>query len=277
MTTAAEEPPGSIGLARSLELHHLMVQWRKRLRREEFSGLSRRRGVVTQEEVAWASGVTTSWYGALERGNLGRAFSDTVLDNVACTLKLSDSERRALYLLVTRREPAPMPRVAAGVSVAVRAILDVLPWPAFIVDAAWDLVAANEATFEWLPGLAGEPNLMRLVMCRRQWRDQFPGWERTHAPRMLALLRAQLAKTPGAEQIQRLKADVLIVDDVARLWDNHDQAMVWMHEDGDQRAFRLPGQPQPVMAEVVSLTLQRNPDLRLTLLVPPRTHTMTTA
>jgi len=267
-TTATDEQPGATRPARSSELQNLMVQWRKRLRREEIHGLRRRRGVITQEEMAWATGVSTSWYGALERGHLGRVFSDTFLDNVATTLRLSISERRALYLLVTGREPKQRPHPPANISPAVRAVLDALPWPAFICDQVWDLWAANEAAVAWLPGLGEVPNLMRVVICQPQWREQFVDWETVHLPRMLALLRAQLAKTPGDKQVQRLKADVLAVDAAAHLWNDHDRALVWMHEDGDRRTFRPPGIRDSVTVEVVSLTLQRNPNLRLTLLVP---------
>jgi hypothetical protein len=219
--------------------------------------------------MAWATGVSTSWYGALERGRLGQLFSDAFLDKVATTLKLSTSERRALFLLVTGREPKPRPFAPTNISAAVRMVLDALPWPAFICDEVWDLVVANEATLAWLPGLREVPNLMRLIVCQPQWRQQFVDWENVHVPRMLASLRAQLAKMPNDQAVQRLKAEVLAVDVASQLWEDHDRALLWMHEDdGDWRTFRLPGIDNGVVVEIVSLTLQRNPNLRLTLLVP---------
>lgn len=272
--TATDGSPGTDSPARSIELKNLMVLWRKRLPRDEVPGLRRRRGVVTQEEMAWVTGVSTSWYGALERGHLGQVFSDAFLDKVATTLKLSTSERQALFLLVTSREPTPRPYAPTNITAAVRAVLDALPWPAFICDEVWDLVAANEATLAWLPGLREVSNLMRLIVCEPQWREQFVDWETVHVPRMLALLRAQLAKMPDDEAVQRLKADVLAVDVAAELWEDHDRALVWMHEaDGDRRTFRPPGVGHDAVFEIVSLTLQRNPNLRLTLLVPVDTTT----
>lgn len=251
-----------------------MVQWRKRLRRSEVPGLRERRGVVTQEEMAWVTGVSTSWYGALERGRLGRVFSDAFLDKVATALKLSTSERQALFLLVTGREPKTQRYAPTNITAAVRAVLDALPWPAFICDEVWDLMVANEATLAWLPGLREVSNLMRLIVCQPQCRQQFVDWETVHLPRMLALLRAQLAKTPNDQAVQRLKADVLAVDVAARLWEDYDRALVWMHEDdGDRRTFRLPDSSSRIVVEIVSLTLQRNPNLRLTLLIPFDTTT----
>jgi len=267
--TAIDDSLGEGSAARSSELHSLMVLWRKRLRRSEVPGLRPRRGVVTQEEMAWATGVSTSWYSALERGHLSQIFSDAFLDRVATTFRLSVSERRALFLLVTDREPKPRPYTPTDVTAAVRAVLDALPWPAFICDQAWNLVVANEATLAWLPGLREVRNLMRLVVCQPQWRHQLVDWEAVHVPRMLALLRAQLAKLPDDQAVQRLKADVLAVDVAAQVWEDPDRALVWMHEDdGDRRTFRLPGISNRVVVEIVSLTLQRNPNLRLTLLVP---------
>jgi hypothetical protein len=95
---------------------------------------------------------------------------------------------------------------------------------------------------------------------------------------LLALLRAQLAKMPDNHAVHRLKADVLAVDAAAQLWDDHDRALVWMYEDdGDRRTFRLPGISNRVVIEIISLTLQRNPNLRLTLLVPFDTPTLQAA
>ena len=91
------------------ELAGCVRGWRHRLRREEPSvpgEFQRRRGNVTQEEMADAVGVSVVWYSNLERGVRGN-YSAEFLDVVALKLRLSVDERTLLHLLAVGRGPPP--------------------------------------------------------------------------------------------------------------------------------------------------------------------------
>lgn len=258
-------------LDRAAQLRYWMVRWRRRLKADQIPGLVsggriRRFGHVSQEDMAYLTGVTPSWYGALERGDLDRGYSDAFLDKVAAALRLNTGERRALYLLVTGREPTPRPYAPPLISPAVQASLEALPWPAFIVDAAWEILAFNPACLDWFRTLEWESNWMRLVLCYPESRMQWCDWTSIDAPLMLAQLRAQLAKMPDHEPLKELVAFLLGTEGLAQIWE--DEARVYFHDDGDRRSLLVPGATEPTEVEVLSWMPFRNPDLRGTAFIP---------
>jgi transcriptional regulator with XRE-family HTH domain len=107
----------------------------------------RRTPGLRREEVAQLAGVGVTWYTWLEQGRAPNP-SDQVLDAVARALRLRADERRHLMLLAGRtpdagpRAPSPLMEVRPEHV----AILDqLLPFPAAIQTAAYDLVAANRS------------------------------------------------------------------------------------------------------------------------------------
>lgn len=108
-------------------------------------GLRRRTPGLRREEVAQLSGVGVTWYTWLEQGRPINA-SAQVLDAVARTLRLDQSEREHLYQLA-QVPYAPDREVAAHrVSDEVRSIIDGLdPHPAVVYNARYDILAANAA------------------------------------------------------------------------------------------------------------------------------------
>jgi MmyB-like transcription regulator ligand binding domain len=264
------KPPANC-LERPTELRKLLVQWRRRINPATVPGLissgrTRRIGHLSQEDVSEIAKVSLGWYKALERGCLDRAYSAKRLDRVAAALQLNTGERRVLYLLVTEHEPKPRPYAPAQITAAMQASLDLAPWPAFIVDATWEILACNAATLTWFPMLEWETNLMRLILTYHQMRMQIIDWPLL-ASLMLAQLRAQLAKMPNHQGLKALITEILEEhDELRHMWE--DEPQVYIHDDGDQWRLLLPGGSKPTTVEVQSWMPMGHPDLRASALVP---------
>jgi len=251
----------------SSELQRLMVSWRMRLDRTTIPELTNRSTrPVTQEEMAELCEVSPPWYGSLERGVLDKCYSDGFLDRVATALELTTVERQVLYRLAAGREPTSRKFAPPQISPAIQAHMDSQRWPAYLVDAAWNILTANAATWQWMPQLASMPNTMRWAFCSPAAIEQLVDWE--HQTRMLlAQLRAQHASMPDHCGLKDLITEILQTSELARdFWEN--QPEVWMHEDGDHRMMRLPGNEDTTIVEILSWTPLRNPDLRAFVLVP---------
>lgn len=106
-------------------------------------GLRRRTPGLRREEVAQLSGVGITWYTWLEQGRPINA-SVQVLDAIARTLRLDETEREHLYQLA--EVPYTPRRVADADAVgpAVQAVVDALdPNPAVVYNARYDVLATN--------------------------------------------------------------------------------------------------------------------------------------
>lgn len=262
---------GKRQLASRVELRHLMRSWRLRLDPKSIPGLSVRGGrgrPVSQAEMAQLVGVSSLWYGRLERGEREPNYSEDFLDRVAAALRLDYNEHNVLFLLATGREPVPKVYASTpSISPAVQRVLDEMPFPAWCSDPAWDVVALNQATYEWLPHMRYERNVMRWVWCYPDAMVQLVDWQSVWSPRMLAQMRVANARWPQNERLKQIIAEALEVNDYAReAWDN--EPMVQVHPDGDVRRLRVPFLEDPVEVELVALAPMRDPDLRLIMLVP---------
>lgn len=108
-------------------------------------GGNRRVAGLRREEVAMLSGVSVDYYVRLERGNLAGA-SESVLDALARTLRLTEAEREHLFNLARAAGPARARRERTSTSVrpAVQQVLDaVSDAPAWVRNGRHDILAAN--------------------------------------------------------------------------------------------------------------------------------------
>jgi len=259
------------------QLHLLMVFWRRRLRPGDLPKLARagqrRRGpYYSQEDVARAAKVATRWYATLERGELDNVFSADLLYRVAEALKLDSEERRVLFLLAGGTEPAPLPSHGpVMVSPVMRAMLRSHPYPAYITDATWQLLAYNQATVEWFPYVNAETNIMRWLFCSQAAREQLIDWENKHAPLMLAQLRAQYARMPESPALLDLISEVLSSSDFARdLWTT--QPAVSLEKFTEPRQMYIAGVTEPTTVTVISMVPAARPELRYTTIIPIGGH-----
>ncbi|MFE9481615.1 helix-turn-helix transcriptional regulator [Streptomyces spororaveus] len=179
-----------------------------RLRRErttpEDAGISRgtrrRTPGLRREEVAQLSGVGVAWYTWLEQGRRINP-SVQVLDAIARTLRLDRTERDHLYRL------ADIPGVPLDVSATQpqppehQTILDALiPLPATIVTARYDVLAFNDAYAALDPGLALLPaadrNVLWHLFTAEEHLQPLVEWER-EVSFMVAQLRAESGRRLG--------------------------------------------------------------------------------
>jgi transcriptional regulator with XRE-family HTH domain len=137
----------------------------------------RRTPGLRREEVAQIAGVGVTWYTWLEQGRAPNP-SDQVLEAVARALRLRCEERRHLMILAGRAAdtgtgtPNPLMRVLPE---HVLLLERLLPYPAAIQTAAYDLVAANR-TYRFLFGDldAVDPadrNCAWLLFTQDEWRS----------------------------------------------------------------------------------------------------------
>jgi len=271
------EPLSATPPASREELARLVRSWRERLDPDEIPGLfastrPRRRKRVSQEQAAALIGYSVGWTGSLERGER-QNYSVDFLDRVAYTLRLSPDEKTLLFLLATGHEPPVLARFPTLKATAdIRRFLDAQPWPAYIHDDAWDLVAYNEHTQDWFPWVAGpETNVMRWVFTYPEARRQLYRWESEWGPPMLAQLRFAHARTPGNERLTEVLTEILRVNaDAREFWG---RPTVSVHPDGDRRSLYLPHHGHKIQPiELVALEPLRAPGNRIVMLLPSDTE-----
>ncbi|WP_327725424.1 helix-turn-helix transcriptional regulator [Streptomyces europaeiscabiei] len=155
---------------------------------------------LRREEVALLAGVSVDYYTRLERGN-ARGVSDSVLDNIARALKLTEAERTHLFALVRAANATTRPRRTARAQVrpAVQRVLDALAIPALVWNGRFDTLAANRlgrALFS--PLFQGRPasvNNARFVFLDPRAQEFFGDWEGV-ADDAVAVLRWEAGRDP---------------------------------------------------------------------------------
>jgi hypothetical protein len=179
---------------------------------------------LLREEVAQQAGIGVTWYTWLEQGRDIRV-SEQVLEAVARTLRLDRDERLHLFALA-----GAIPTAATrdyAVDGPTRRVLEaVLPFPACVQNAKYDLLAHNRAYARLVGDLTtvpdAEQNSMWLTFTDPAWRAALPDWD-VVADRMVAQLRAHAAQhldDPAWQSfIRRLAA---ASPEFTRLWDRHE-------------------------------------------------------
>jgi transcriptional regulator with XRE-family HTH domain len=160
------------------------------------AGGRRRTPGLRREEVASLAGVGMTWYTWLEQGRDINA-SEQVLEALARTLLLDPHERTHLFTLAG--VPAPG-RVAESqvISPELRAVLDQLhPYPAFVTNGRYDLLAYNRAYTVLIGDLDALPyeerNTLWIMFTKKSTARCFVDGDQAK-PRMVAQLRAAMAE-----------------------------------------------------------------------------------
>ncbi len=208
----------------------------------------RRTPGLRREEVAQRAHVSVTWYTWLEQGRGGAPSAD-MLDRLARALVLKETEREHLYLLAQGRPPeVTSSALTDGVSPQVQRVLDALESsPALVKDAAWNIVAWNEAAaavlIDYASLLPRERNVLRLAFCHPRIRAQMPDWEET-ARFAVATFRAELARTGTSQQAHALIDELSrSSEEFAAMWRSHD---VRRQGEGTKRI-------QPAAGELITL------------------------
>ncbi|MGW4082369.1 helix-turn-helix transcriptional regulator [Streptomyces sp. NPDC004822] len=187
-------------------------------------GARRRTPGLRREEVAVLAGVGASWYQWLEQGR-DISVSPQVLDSVARVLRLSNAERRHLYVLAGLNPPAA--EVAPDkreMCEGLRRLIDTwMPNPAHIMDRYYNGVMYNEAASTVLgmrPGLRW--NCLIDFFTDPMYRVRSRSWAE-NASTVVAQFRALCMANPDDEGFQEVLAEARASSpEFAELWERRD-------------------------------------------------------
>ncbi|MGV9994207.1 helix-turn-helix transcriptional regulator [Streptomyces sp. NPDC003374] len=228
-------------------------------------GARRRTPGLRREEVAVLAGVGASWYQWLEQGR-DISVSPQVLDAVARVLRLSDAERRHLYLLAGLNPPPP--QVAPErreMGEGLRRLIDAwMPYPAHIMDVYYNCVMYNDAAAAVL-GMRPDITQNCLVdfFTDPLYRSRSRSWER-NARTVVAQFRAASSGRPGDEGYQAvLERASAASAEFAALWQERDI------EDAGQTRKELDHPLAGLLClEATALKVPARPDLTIVLHTP---------
>jgi transcriptional regulator with XRE-family HTH domain len=228
-------------------------------------GARRRTPGLRREEVAVLAGVGASWYQWLEQGR-DISVSPQVLDAVARVLRLSNAERRHLYLLAGLNPPAPevAPEVR-DMCDGLRRLIDTwMPYPAHIMDPYYNCVMYNDAAGMVL-GMRPEntQNCIIDFFTDPLYRGQSRTWEK-NARTVVAQFRASCAAAPDDEGYQEVLDQLRAASaEFAALWEERDI------EDAGQIRKELDHPLVGLLAvESTAMKVPARPDLTIVLHTP---------
>ncbi|NES15189.1 MULTISPECIES: helix-turn-helix transcriptional regulator [Micromonospora] len=215
---------------RHAELADFLRARRARVRPAEVGlpeGVRRRTPGLRRQEVAQLAGISIDYYIRIEQGR-GPHPSRQVLAALARALLLSRNERAYLFRLAGESPPeatGPSREVPAGLRHLLDAMTDT---PAYLVDAAYDVLAWNRLAAWFVGDLTavpvGDRNMIRWMFRREvpesYWRDPEV---LTFARTSIADLRAAYGRYPADPALAALVTELLGVSPrFAALWAEHE-------------------------------------------------------
>lgn len=227
-------------------------------------GARRRTPGLRREEVAQLSDISVTWYTWIEQGR-EVSVSPSVWARLATVLQLSRAERAYLFDLAECTDPQ-QPRDDAPESQALlRACVDAINAPAYVLDRCWNVLAFNDAMdqlFERWPSRDTTPNLLTFIFLNDLARRLVVDWDQ-RARRVVAEFRADA----GAHLDE---ADVFAVVDTlvresstfAHWWTRH--AVV--EREGGARGFDH-AQWGRLNFQQTTFRLATHPDFKLVMLL----------
>jgi transcriptional regulator with XRE-family HTH domain len=185
----------------------------------------RRTPGLRRQEVAQLAGMSVDYYIRLEQGR-GPHPSRQVLSALARALMLSTDERDYLFRMADVAPPQPT-RPSREITPGTRYLLDSMPTtPAYVVDAAYNVLAWNRLATHFIGDLARQPdrNMIRWTFRRP---PEHSAWSNADHVRftkaIVADLRAGYAQYPGDPEIEGLVTEMLgISPGFAEMWDAHE-------------------------------------------------------
>jgi transcriptional regulator with XRE-family HTH domain len=150
------------------ELAACLRSWRDRLSPADAglpAGGQRRAPGLRREEVAQLAGVSVDYLARLEQGRASNP-SPSVLAPLARALRLTDDERAHLFRVAGQAEPAAR-TINRHLTPGVQRVLDRLSdVPVVVMDAAWQVVAANAPAVALIGDSSGLPPRQRNIAWR---------------------------------------------------------------------------------------------------------------
>jgi len=215
------------------EIREFLTSRRARITPQE-AGLasygSRRVPGLRREEVAVLAGVSVPYYSRLERGNMS-GVSDSVLDALACALRLDEAERAHLLDLAHAAQPTVSPRTQRQprqrVRPNVQQILDAMTHAAaHVTNERLDILASNQLNHalysELFAGRTPPINAPRFVYLDPRARDFYLDWDGT-ARDVVAVLRSAAGRNPYDRDLSDLVGELSTRSREFRAyWASHD-------------------------------------------------------
>jgi len=185
----------------------------------------RRTPGLRRQEVAQLAGMSIDYYIRLEQAR-GPHPSRQVLSALTRALMLTPDERDYLFR-VAGEVPPTTPGPSREITPGIRHLLDGMPaTPAYVVDAAYNVLAWNQLATMFIGALAGheDRNMIRWTF-RRAPTDVI--WTDEHFLRFtratVADLRANYARYPGDPEIASLVTEMLALSPrFAEMWESHE-------------------------------------------------------
>ncbi|MFD8953449.1 helix-turn-helix transcriptional regulator [Streptomyces xanthophaeus] len=176
---------------------------------------------LRREEVAVLAGMNSDYYTRLEQGR-ERHPSAQVLDALGRALRLEPDARAHLHQLARALPGSPSPRPTDRVGPALRRMLDGYPGaPAFVVNPALDVLAANALAEALYSPFAQADNLARMTFLDPAGRSFHTRWDRT-ARATVGHLRQAAGLRPDDPRLRELLRELTAHSaDFTRLWNTH--------------------------------------------------------
>ena len=229
-------------------------------------GARRRTPGLRREEVAQLSGISVTWYTWIEQGR-DVSVSPAVWARIASVLHLGRAERAYLFELAECADPQHPREAAEGAAGQLRACVDAIRAPAYVLDHAWNVLAYNEAMrelFDDWPARDASPNLLRYIFLDPAARQLVVDWEQ-RARRVVAEFRADAAANLDAPEVAAL-VDALNRESAmfAHWWTRH----AVIEREGGLRDFDHPRGGRLTFQQV-TFRLATHPELKLVMLLQP--------
>ncbi len=240
----------------SLQPHEVGLPARTRTRTE---GLRR-------DDVALLSGVSTSWYTALEQGRDVRP-SDRVLSDLSRVLRLSSEEREFLYALAQNRPPPLVEDEQHNIPESALRLLRAFRLPAYILNICWDVLIWNEAAVLCFGDFAAIPpshrNVLKLLLSDPVWQADPEEYDNI-VRRVIAKLRLDFSRSTTDPSLQALIAELTETSPTfRRIWASN---LVSRTEKGIH-TYKVEGFG-PITMENSAYALEEDPTLRLVMFSP---------
>ncbi len=231
-------------------------------------GHRRRRGTLTQEDLARLTGYSVRTISALEQGAEHRPTPE-LLEAIAAALRLSTDERSILWYLATGSLPPAVDDVIETDPALRRTVLALDPHPAYLTDAFWQVEVQNSAFATWICDFtqrpAGEQTILHWFFLDPHSRHVLVDWH-AEAAMIMARLRARMLRSSRSADYAAMVEKICARSaDARQMWERQTDVLL----DGPLRdgVFRRPGHTDPLQPNDSAYHVR----LSLTTLAPVRT------
>jgi transcriptional regulator with XRE-family HTH domain len=227
-------------------------------------GSRRRTPGLRREEVAQLCGISVTWYTWIEQGR-DVSVSPSVWSRIANVLHLGRAERAYLFELAECADPQHPREASDEAKGTLRACVDAVVAPAYVLDHAWNVLAFNDAMrdlFDDWPVRDAQPNLLRYIFLDDAARGLVVDWEQ-RARRVVAEFRADAAANLEQPDVQAL-VDAMNRESptFAHWWTRH----AVIEREGGLREFDHPRRGRLAFQQV-TFRLATHPELKLVMLL----------